>query len=72
MTPRQDIQHSTRVVLGTPAVHMLKDPAAGRKAGPLCGQQSMSGGWARTGYTDNALHVTCRKCTAALKKAGGA
>lgn len=69
---------ATRTVLAGitdgPRVHMQAQASDGKYLRvPLCGQTAMGGvGYARTGYTSNVLQVTCRKCEAALKKAGGA
>jgi hypothetical protein len=66
-----------RVISGItdgPRTHMQAQASDGKYLRvPLCGQTAMGGrGYARTGYTSNVLQVTCRKCEAALKKAGGA
>jgi hypothetical protein len=70
-------QATHRVLSGIndgPRVHMQAQSSDGKYLRvPLCGQMAMGGvGYARTGYTSNVLQVTCRKCEAALKKAGGA
>lgn len=72
------MREATRTVLAGitdgPRVHMQAQASDGKYLRvPLCGQTAMGGvGYARTGYTSNVLQVTCRKCEAALKKAGGA
>lgn len=64
------VQRMTTRVFGTPATHMR----AATGAMPLCGQVSMAGGPARTGYTTDPALVTCRKCLRKLPPAatGGA
>lgn len=59
-TTGQELQHMSRRVFGQPATH-LRTPGGAA----LCGQVSVSGGPARTGYTAEPGAVTCRKC---LKK----
>ena len=75
---RSDMREATRRTLAGitdgPRVHMQAQASDGKYLRvPLCGQTRMGGGgYARTGYSTNALQVTCKKCEAAMKKAGGA
>lgn len=71
---REAVRHALAGITDGPRVHMQAQASDGKFLRiPLCGQTAMGGhGYARTGYTSNILQVTCKKCDAALKKAGGA
>lgn len=70
----QAVRHTLSGITDGPRVHMKVQLSDGTyKHVPVCGQTAMGGhGYARTGYTASPLHVTCKKCLAAMKKAGGA
>ncbi len=76
--PPQTMREATRRTLAGitdgPRVHMQAQASDGKPLRiPLCGQTCMGGrGYARTGYTTDPARVTCKKCEAAVKKAGGA
>ena len=73
-TMRETSRRTLAGITDGPRVHMQVQSSDGKYLRiPVCGQTRMGGGgYARTGYTTDILRVTCKKCDAAMKKAGGA